>query len=115
LLKCCCVYIEQFLKIKRCEVFESDFETIGFVIDGKTISVTFKRSFLLSAWIHKQQLLRITADATGKCKIADIGNFDWESLDFESMNKNELLENGKLVDIYELNYSYIEADAESFL
>lgn len=102
-------------KITECEVLDSDFHILRFIKDGESILITFEISFLLSVWNQKKQLLRITAAASGKCRIPDIGNYDWDSVDFESMDRLELLANGELVDILELNYTDVEADDVSFL
>lgn len=97
-------------KITFCEAFESDLDIIHFTHEGKSIVITYNLTFLLSAWHQKQQLLRITASATGTCQIPGIESYDWESVDFEGMNKKELLANRGLVNILELDYSDVEAD-----
>lgn len=66
--------------------------------------------FSLSAWNEEEQLLRITATVTGKCKIPDIGRYDWDSMELEYMEKEELLANQGLVDILELKYAWVECD-----
>jgi hypothetical protein len=101
-------------KITFCEAFESDLDIIHFTQEGKSILITYKLTFLLSAWHQKQQLLRITASATGTCQIPGIESYDWESVDFGGMNKKELLANRGLMSILELNYSDVEADEVNF-
>lgn len=97
-------------KITFCEAFESDLDIIHFNQEGESILITYQLTFLLSAWHHNQQLLRITASATGTCQIPGIESYDWKSVDFEGMNKKELLANRGLVNIVELDYSDVEAD-----
>ena len=97
-------------KITECEVLDSDFHIFSFAKDEESILISFEITFLLSVWNQDQQLLKITATAIGKCRIPDIENYDWGSVDFEDMNRKELLAKGELVDIFELMYSDIEAD-----
>ncbi len=98
-------------QITECEVFNSEpLEIISFDKNEESILITFEMQFVLSAWSGRKQLLRITAAATGKCRIPDIGKYDWESIDFEDLDKKELLSYEGLVDILELNYPSSECD-----
>jgi hypothetical protein len=103
-------------EITQCEVFDSEpLEVINFDKHEESILITFEMSFTLSTWIGQQQLLRITAVVMGKCRIPDIREYEWESIDFESMGKKELLSYEGLVHILELNYSSAECDDVSML
>lgn len=94
-----------------CEVFDSDFHMIHHIKDGESLLVAFEMTLLLSTWKQEQQLLRVTATATGTCRIPDIGTYDWENVDLDGMNKHELLKMSKdLVEIVELHYTDVEAD-----
>jgi hypothetical protein len=94
-----------------CEVFDSDFNMSNHIKDGESLLVSFEMPLILSTWNQEQQLLRITATATGACRIPDIGTYDWENVDFYGMNKQELLGMSKdLVEIVELHYTDVEAD-----
>jgi hypothetical protein len=84
---------------------------INHIKDGESLLVSFEMPLILSTWNQEQQLLRITATATGACRIPDIGTYDWENVDFDGMNKQELLGMSKdLVEIVELHYTDVEAD-----
>lgn len=103
-------------KITECEVFDSEpLKIINFDKYEESILITFEMQFVLSAWSGRKQLLRITAAAMGKCRIPDIGRYDWESIDFEDMGKKELLSYEGLVDILELNYPSAECDDVSIV
>lgn len=102
--------------IDECEVLISDsFDIIKSETHGENILISFEMPFVMSAWSTTKQHLRITATATGKCMIPSIEIYDWDSIDFESMRKEELLENQNLVDILELNYAWVECDDVSIL
>lgn len=98
-------------QITTCEVFESEpLEIIDFETNEESILISFEMQFVLSAWNGSRQLLRITASAKGKCRIPDIGKYDWGSVDFEDMGKEELLSHEGLVNILELIYPDAECD-----
>jgi hypothetical protein len=98
-------------QITKCEVLDSEhLEIKDFWKLEESILISFEMQFVLSVWSRSRQLLRITAVANGKCRIPDIGKYDWKSIDFEDMDKEELLSYEGLVDILELNYPIAECD-----
>lgn len=104
------------LQITECEVSDSEpLDIINFTQHGESLLINFEMPFILSAWTGKEQLLRITANATGKCIVPDIAKYDWASIDVENMGKEELLAKNELVDILELNYTDVECDDVSIL
>lgn len=104
------------LQITESDVFDSEpLDIINFTQHGESLLITFEMPFILSAWTGKEQLLRITATATGKCIVPDIAKYDWASIDVENMGKEELLAKNELVDILELNYTDVECDDVSIL
>lgn len=66
--------------------------------------------FILSVRSEKSSLLRIQAIAKGKCSILNIEQHHWENIDFDFMNKKEILQYKKLVNMIKLYYSDIECD-----
>lgn len=98
-------------QITECEILDSEpLEVTSFYIHEDSILITFEMRFVLSAWSRGKQFLRITATATGQCRIPDSEKYDWRSIDFEDMDKKELLSYEGLVGILELNYSNAECD-----
>lgn len=98
-------------QVTECEVLDSEpLAIVDFKNHEESILINFEMQFVLSAWRGTRQFLRITALAVGKCRIPDIGKYDWKSMDFEDMSKEELLSYEGLVDILELSYSNVECD-----
>ena len=77
--------------------------------DGE-ILIAFEMPYILSLWKDREQLLRVTAVASGKCTIPDLDKFDWNAMDFKNMNKAELLSRKGIVSLHAINYSYVECD-----
>lgn len=78
--------------------------------DNGRISFGFEMPFVLTAKCGKEQLLRITATAAGKCSIPDGNAFDWSAFDWDDMNKSELLAHKDLMEFSELRFEYVECD-----
>ncbi|MDE6476076.1 MAG: hypothetical protein K2L08_04405 [Erysipelotrichaceae bacterium] len=99
------------LQVKECELLHTeDFDIVNSIIDDGNILIAFEMPFILSVWGEEDQLLRITANAVGKCKVPDIDKHNWNSIELEDMDKEALLANQNLVDIVELGYTYVECD-----
>lgn len=78
--------------------------------DNGRVSFGFEMPFVLIAKCGKEQLLRITATAAGKCSIPDETAFDWSAYDWDDMNKSELLAHKDLAEFSELRFDYVECD-----
>ncbi len=99
------------MKVEECEVLDSEgLDIIDVQIENGDLLIDFEMEFILSVWSGKQQLLRITATAVGKCKVAEIDKYDWWNMKLEDMGKEELLANKELVHILKLNYIEVECD-----
>ncbi len=77
--------------------------------NGK-ITFGFEMPFVLAAKSGKEQLLRITATAAGKCSIPDESSFDWNAFDWDDMNRQELLSHKDLAEFSELGFNFVECD-----
>lgn len=108
---------EDFLcKINSCEVFDSEsFDVINFSVVNDKIQIEFECLFIMNACGDEDVLLRITGCAKGTCTIADTNVFDWAKIDFEDMNRLEILSYKNLVEKIDLHYTDVECDDVSFL
>lgn len=100
--------------ITRCEVLDSEELCVldTEATNGK-IEVTFEMPFVLTCWKEKEQLLRITACIKGICVIPDESSFDYSAVDFSGMNRQELLEYGKIVELQGVEYFDVEVEDTS--
>lgn len=99
-----------------CEITVADeFNVMRYSVDKDKILIEFDFSFVMSVFSEENALLRVTACAEGSCKVADINAFDWSQMDFEDMDKQELLSYKDLVESIELHYVQVECDDVSFL
>lgn len=80
------------------------------VAENGRISFGFEMPFVLIAKSGREQLLRITAIAAGKCSIPDENAFDWNAFDWDDMNKQELLAHKDLAEYSLLNFEDAECD-----
>lgn len=93
------------------EILDSEpLEIFGQSADNGRISFGFSMPFVLVAKSGKEQLLRITATAEGKCSIPDENNFDWNTFDWEDMNRQELLSHKYLAEFPQLRFEEVECD-----
>lgn len=98
-------------KVDGMEILDSEpLEISDINADNGRISFGFEMPFVLIAKSGKEQLLRITATAAGKCSIPDENAFDWSAYDWDDMNKTELLEHKDLAKFSELRFEYVECD-----
>lgn len=98
-------------KVDRLEILDSEpLEIFDYSADNGRISFGFVMPFILIAKNGKEQLLRITATAAGKCSIPDENAFDWNAFDWEDMNKPELLAHKDLAELLQLRFEEVECD-----
>ena len=80
------------------------------VAENGRIYFGFEMPFVLIAKSGKEQLLRITAIAAGKCYIPDDNAVDWSAFDWDAMNKQELLAHKDLAEFFLLSFEDVECD-----
>lgn len=98
-------------KVDDMEILDSEpLEIFDINADNGRISLGFEMPFVLIAKSGKEQLLRITATAAGKCSIPDENAFDWNAFDWDDMNKQELLSHKDLAEFPLLNFEDAECD-----
>lgn len=98
-------------KVDKMEIMDSEpLEILDHNADNGKISFCFEMPFVLVAKSGKEQLLRITATAAGKCSIPDENAFDWSAYDWDDMNKPELLSHKDLAELSELRFEEVECD-----
>lgn len=94
-----------------CEITVPDeFNVMGFSVEKDKILIEFEYPFVMTAFSEEDALLRITACAEGSCEVPDINAFDWSKLDFDNMDREELLSYKDLVENIELHYVQVECD-----
>lgn len=101
-------------RVDNMEIMDSEpLEILGSYADNGRISFGFEMPFVLNARCGKEPLLRITAIAAGRCSIPDENAFDWNALDWEDMNKPELLSHKDLAEFSTLRFEDVECDDTS--
>ena len=99
-------------QITECEIFDSEpLEIKKFHVENGKIVMSFEWDFLLSAWSKGEPQFRITATAIGKCAVPDMDQYDWERQEIEKIDTREQ----NIVDLLELEYSFVECDDVSIL
>lgn len=102
---------EMINKVDGMEIMDSEpLEILYSVAENGRISFGFEMPFVLIAKSGREQLLRITAVAAGKCSIPDENAFDWSAFDWDDMNKQELLAHKDLAEFLQLNFEDAECD-----
>ncbi|MHC5217769.1 hypothetical protein ACYSNR_14000 [Enterococcus sp. LJL128] len=97
--------------VNRSEVFHTDsFEVKSWGVEGTKLIMDFEMPFVLSLWQEEECLFRLSASAAGSCMIPDVGSWDWSKLDWESLDKLEMLKHAHLVDITGMRYTNVECD-----
>ncbi len=100
--------------ITRCEVLDSEELCVLSTQAMKgEVEVMFEMPFILTCWNEREQLLRITALVSGRCMIPDESNFDYSVVNFSGMNRQELLEFGKVIEFQEVEYFDVEVEDTS--
>ena len=103
-------------RANHCAITVADeFNVMRYSVDKDKILIEFDFPFFMSVFSDENALISITACAEGSCKVADINAFDWSQMDFEDMDKQELLSYKDLVESIELHYVQVECDDVSFL
>lgn len=97
--------------INECQILDTEEFIVTDVIERiGSIQVKFEMPFVLYCWANKKHVLCVTAVASGDCEIPDEEGFDYSSVDFDEMNRKELLEVGGIVHINYITYSDVEVD-----
>lgn len=98
-------------KVDGMEIMDSEpLEILYNIAENGKITFGFEMPFVLVAKSGKEQLLRITAVAAGKCSIPDENAFNWSAFDWDDMNKQELLAHKDLAEFSLLNFEDAECD-----
>lgn len=98
-------------KIDECEILDTEEFTLIEITEGiNSIRVKFEMPFALCCWANKKHIFSVTAVANGECVIPDEKNFDYSSVDFDSMNRKDLLDVGEIVCVDNIKYNYVEVD-----
>lgn len=98
-------------RVDKMEILDSEpLETFDCSADNGRIFFGFEMPFILIAKSGKEQLLRITATAAGKCSIPNENAFDWNAFDWDDMNRPELLAHKDLAEFSELRFEQVECD-----
>lgn len=98
-------------KVDGMEILDSEsLEILDSVEENGRISFGFEMPFVLIAKSGREQLLRITAVAAGKCSIPDESAFNWGAFDWDDMNKQELLAHKDLAEFSLLSFEDAECD-----
>ncbi|MBQ9936436.1 MAG: hypothetical protein IJO70_11370 [Lachnospiraceae bacterium] len=98
-------------RINECQILDTKEFIVTDVIERiGGIQVKFEMPFVLYCWANKKHVLCVTAVASGDCEIPDEEGFDYSSVDFDEMNRKQLLEFGNIVKINNITYSDVEVD-----
>lgn len=98
-------------RVDKMEILDSEpLEIFDCSADNGRIFFGFEMPFILIAKSGKEQLLRITATAAGKCSIPNENAFDWNAFDWDDMNRPELLAHKDLAEFSELRFEQVECD-----
>lgn len=92
------------------EMFQTDFEIVDTSYRGSELQLSFELPYILNTYEKDEPILRVSGFATGKCLVTDCPHFDWQSLDFSKMTKQEQLSYRPFVSIQNLVYSDCECD-----
>lgn len=102
---------EMIKRVDGMEILDSEpLEIFYNIAENGKITFGFEMPFVLVAKSGREQLLRITAIAAGKCSIPDESAFNWSALDWDDMNKQELLAHKDLAEFLLLNFEDAECD-----
>lgn len=98
-------------RVDGMEILDSEpLEILYNIAENGKITFGFEMPFVLVAKSGREQLLRITAIAAGKCSIPDENAFNWGAFDWGDMNKQELLAHKELAEFLLLNFEDAECD-----
>lgn len=103
--------VEVLAEMDSSEIFQTDFFTI---VDSSCcdseLRVSFEMPYILNTYDREEYILRVTGLVTGECIVSNHQKFDWQSLDFSKMTKQEQLNYRSFVTIQNLVYSDCECD-----
>lgn len=99
-------------KITSAEVQESDeFIITKFSAKGGVLTVGFEMPAIIIAESDNGDVcFRITTTCTGTVEIPDIDSYDWHSMEFQNMNRLDILSYSDLAKIIAIFYEDTEAD-----
>ncbi len=99
-------------KITSAEVHESDeFVITKFSAKGGVLTVGFEMPAIIIAESDNGDVcFRITTTCTGTVEIPDIDSYDWRSMEFQNMNRLDILSYSDLAKIIAVFYEDTEAD-----
>lgn len=103
---------EKVNEVEKCEVFDAEeFCVLQVENINEKIAIEFEMPFLMSCWNNTTQLFRVTACAKGKCEIPSEDGFNYTLVNFNKMNREQLLEYGYLIKICDMEYQDVEVDS----
>ena len=109
-------YISQEMveQIAWAEIQVSDeFDIVGFSEDNDVLQVSFEMPALINTQNSSGDwLFRITTYCTGTVEIPDVDSYDWNSLDFEEMNRPAILSHKNLAKNIKVVYEEQDTEAD---
>lgn len=103
-------WVFDYAEILDCDPIKVD----EYVETGEYIKISFVFSYILTLWHEKKQLARVTADAEGTALCPAEMPLEWEGKDWDGLDKFEVLEQAKCVELLQLQNSEEEYDDTSF-
>ncbi|MBQ8968010.1 hypothetical protein [Ruminococcus sp.] len=99
-------------KLTFAEDRDSDeFNIISFSENGHTLTAEYEMpTGILTCNEDKSVCFHMTACCTGTIEVPDYSSYDWGALDFENMNRPQILSYSHLAKLKSLSYEYVEAD-----
>ena len=106
------IELDNIQKITSAEVLDSEeFVITEFLEKNGILNIEFEMPAIIIAGSENEDVcFRITTVCTGTVEIPDIDSYDRQSIDFEDMNKDEILSYSDLVKIINVSYEDTEAD-----
>ena len=106
------IELEDVEKIISAEVLESDeFVITKFSTKGGILTVGFEMPAIIIAESDNGDVcFRVTTTCTGTVEIPDVDSYDWRSMDFEKMNRYDILSHSNLAKIIAIFYEDTEVD-----
>lgn len=99
-------------KITRAEVHESDeFIITDFEEQDGHLTIHFEMPAVINTkGGSNEYLFSVTTYCKGTLRIPDADSYDWYALDFDDMNRYDILAHSDLVNILDIQYEDTEAD-----
>lgn len=96
-------------KVNACEILDSEEPGISDVkSEGGRAVFRYEMPFVLIVKNDKEQILRITATASGNCSVLE--SFNWSDFEWDDMNRTEILEHKELAEFSDLQFFDVECD-----